>query len=122
GTNTFLPPDIRITWVKEVGENFDARFSARSRRYLYVIQNTKISPAIFRDYVSWEYPSLDAEKMHHAGQYLLDEHDFSAFRARECQSHSAYRNIINLSVQRQQNFVILDITANAFLHHMVRNI
>lgn len=122
GTNAYLPQDIAVKWAVEVSEEFHARFSATARRYRYVIFNHKLRSAILPKGVSHYYHELDAEKMHEAGQFLLGENDFSSFRAAQCQSHTPYRNIHHLKVWRQQDYVIVDIQANAFVHHMVRNI
>lgn len=121
GVNTYLPKDISVHWAKVVTEDFHARFSALSRRYCYVIYNYTIPPAIFRSNLAWYYKILDHERMHVAAQYLLGEHDFTSFRAMECQSHSPVRRIDTFTVTRRGRLVILEVTANAFLHHMVRN-
>lgn len=122
GSNTWLPTDLRVTWAQPVSPEFNARFNATARRYNYVIYNTKTHPALFRNYVTWESFPLDADKMQQAAKYLLGEHDFSAFRARDCQSRSTQRNVQELTVTRQNELIIISIKANAFLHHMVRNI
>lgn len=122
GVNSHLPPDIRVHWVKEVDENFHARYSAKSRQYRYLIYNNKTNSANLFQKVTWIRQPLDAKLMHEAGQYLIGEHDFSSFRAAECQSRSANRNITLLKVSRQNKLIIIDIAANAFLQHMVRNI
>ena len=122
GANANLPKDIAVRWAKEVSEDFHARFSATARRYRYIIYNHALRPAILGAGVSHYHGELDAEKMHEAGQYLLGENDFTSFRAVYCQSLSPYRNLMHLNVSRQGNYVIIDIKANAFVHHMVRNI
>ncbi|KAE9537051.1 tRNA pseudouridine(38,39,40) synthase TruA [Ursidibacter arcticus] len=122
GTNTHLPPDIAVRWATIVPDDFHARFSATARRYRYIIYNHKLRSAILPFGVSHYYHELDAEKMHQAGQYLLGENDFSAFRAAQCQSHTPWRNVHHLNVSRQGDYIIVDIQANAFVHHMVRNI
>ncbi|WP_373819304.1 tRNA pseudouridine(38-40) synthase TruA [Glaesserella sp.] len=122
GTNTHLPADIAVKWAVNVSDDFHARFSATARRYRYVIYNHKLRPAILPHGVSHYYHELDHEKMHLAGQYLLGENDFSSFRAAQCQSHTPWRNVHHLTVTRYQDYVIVDIQANAFVHHMVRNI
>lgn len=121
GVNSHLPRDISVHWAKLVDEEFHARFSALTRRYCYIIYNHSIRPAVLRSHVAWHYKALDQERMHDAAQYLVGEHDFSSFRAMECQSHSPIRRIDKFVVTRQGQYVILDVTANAFLHHMVRN-
>lgn len=122
GTNAHLPDDIAVQWAVEVPETFHARFSATARRYRYVILNRKLRTALLPKGISHYYHPLDAEKMHQAGQFLLGENDFSSFRAAQCQSHSPNRNVHFLNVSRQGDYVIVDIQANAFVHHMVRNI
>lgn len=122
GGNSILPPDIRIVWANQVREDFSARFSAIARTYQYVILNQRFHSAILRGLVMWEAQALNAHDMHEAGQLLLGEHDFSAFRSSECQSKSPFRRIELLTVVREEDFVKVTIKANAFLHHMVRNI
>ncbi|MGE3919605.1 MAG: tRNA pseudouridine(38-40) synthase TruA [Gammaproteobacteria bacterium] len=122
GTNTHLPCDIRILFAKLMPDDFHARFSAIARRYQYVILNRPIAPAIQTHYLTWEYRPLNIDFMNKAAHYLLGEHDFSSFRAAECQSKSPYRHIDHLKIIRNGEQVIIDIKANAFLHHMVRNI
>ncbi len=121
GTNTLLPSAIRVLWAKEVSNDFDARRSAVSRCYRYVIYNEKIRPSLFRNYVSWYYKKLDVDKMQEAANYWIGEFDFSSFRAANCQSRSAFRRVESIKITRQQSQVILEFKANAFLHHMVRN-
>lgn len=122
GVNTHLPPDIAVRWVKTVPENFHARFSATARRYRYVIFNHRFRPAILSKGVTHFHYPLDEKRMHEAAQSLLGENDFSSFRAAQCQSRSPWRNVMHVNVTRQGQYVIVDIKANAFVHHMVRNI
>ena len=122
GVNSNLPPDIAVRWAKPVSDEFHARFSATARRYRYVILNANLRPAILAGGLSHYHGEIDAQLMHSAGQCLLGEHDFTSFRAVQCQSKTPWRNITHLAVSRQGPYVILDIRANAFLHHMVRNI
>ena len=122
GANANLPKDLGVKFAKEVNENFHARFSALSRRYQYVIYNTPIRPILQRNYVTWQYRQLDHRAMQTAAQVLLGEHDFTSFRSVECQSKTPLRNVHAIQVTRKDDLVIIDITANAFLHHMVRNI
>lgn len=122
GTNAHLPDDIAVKWAVEVNEDFHARFSATARRYRYIIFNSKLRSAILPKGVTHYHFPLDEYKMHQAGQFLLGENDFSSFRAAKCQSHTPWRNIHHLNVSRQGHYVIVDIQANAFVHHMVRNI
>jgi tRNA pseudouridine38-40 synthase len=122
GANCRLPPDIRLKWVVVVAEDFHARFSAEARAYRYIIFNSKVPSAVFHDRMSWEFRSLDHHKMNDSAQLLVGEHDFSAFRAAGCQAKSATRYIHSLEISRTGDLIFLDIKANAFLYHMVRNI
>ncbi len=122
GSNVNLPPDVAVTWVREVSEDFSARFSAVSRRYRYFILNRTARSAVLAGRVTWVHRPLDAEMMHHAGQVLVGEHDFSSYRALGCQAKSPVRTLHSLTVERHGDFVVLSVHANAFLHHMIRNI
>ena len=122
GANTNLPDDICVTWVKPVADEFHARFSATARRYRYRILNRLVRSALYRRRAWWVHRDLDHRRMHEAAQALLGEHDFSAFRAAGCQASNAVREVTDISVLRDGDWVLLDITANAFLQHMVRNI
>lgn len=122
GVNAHLPADIAVRWVREVDSSFSARFSALSRRYRYIIYNHAYRPAILHGGVTHVYQPLDAAVMHQAAQVLLGEHDFSSFRAAQCQSRSPFRCIHFIQVQRFGAYVVIEVQANAFVHHMVRNI
>lgn len=122
GANANLPDDVSIVWAKPVGDDFHARFSATARHYRYIILNRESRPSCLRHYVSWEHRPLDAERMHIAAQHLMGEHDFSSYRALACQAKHPRRHVSRLDVMRKDAYVIIDISANAFLHHMVRNI
>ena len=122
GGNSNLPDDVRITWVKQAAGDFHARYSAIARFYRYVILNRPIKSALLRKQVTWHHTPLDADKMHRAAQHLIGKHDFSTFRAQGCQSKSPCRAMYFIDVYREGDKVIMDISANAFLHHMVRNI
>ena len=122
GANCRLPKDIRILWVQPIDKSFHARFSAIARSYRYIIQNSSVPSALFNNKVCWEHRELDDRIMHKAAQLLIGVHDFDAFRASGCQAKSPVRTIEYLNVSRQGEFIYLDIKANAFLHHMVRNI
>ncbi len=122
GVNANLPDQIAVRWAKEVPEEFHARFSATARRYRYVIYNNEFRPAVLAKGVSHYHGELDAELMHEAAQYLLGENDFSSFRAAQCQSNSPNRNVMHVKVDRYNQYIVVDIKANAFVHHMVRNI
>lgn len=117
-----LPHSVAVLWAQDVPEDFHARFSARSRRYRYRILNRPVRAALDARYVTWERLPLDAARMHEAAQALVGEHDFSAFRAVSCQAAHARRQVLAVSVRREEDQVIVEIEANAFLHHMVRNI
>lgn len=122
GTNSHLPPSIVVRWAKHVDYSFHARFKALSRKYQYVIYNHPIRPATLSTKVTWHYYPLDVLRIQKAGHYLLGEQDFSSFRSSQCNSKSPMRNVMEFNAYRHGDFVILEITANAFLHHMVRNI
>jgi tRNA pseudouridine38-40 synthase len=122
GANSVLPDDISITWVHPVDDSFHARFSATSRSYHYLVLNRLERSALYRHRAWWVYDELDADRMHRAAQALLGEHDFSAYRAAGCQASTPTRTITSISVSRDKDWLNLEITANAFLQHMVRNI
>lgn len=122
GINTALPQDISVHWAGAGIADFHARFTAIYRRYRYIIYNHPVRPGIQQGQVSWVYRPLDAGKMQEAAQFLVGEHDFSAFRAAGCQSRSPIRFLEAIRVSRKGQFIVIDVQANAFLHHMVRNI
>lgn len=122
GANSNLPDDISVIWAATVSDDFHARFSATARSYQYVILNRLERSALNRNRAWWVHPPLNASDMHNAAQVLAGEHDFSAFRAAGCQGSTPVRTITSIAVTRRDDWVILDITANAFLQHMVRNI
>lgn len=122
GVTSRLPPQIAVRWAQSVPDDFHARFSARARRYRYRILNRPIRAALQRQYLSWERRPLDADAMHRAAQALLGENDFSAFRTVHCQSPHAFRELQQILVTRSGDVVEVEVQANAFLHHMVRNI
>lgn len=122
GVNANLPGDIAVRWVKHVADDFHARFSATARRYRYVIYNHRLRPAVLGQGVSHYHLPLDAGRMQRAAQCLLGENDFTSFRAVQCQSRTPWRYMMHIQVQRYGAYVVVDIKANAFVHHMVRNI
>lgn len=122
GTNAHLPSSIVVRWSKHVDYSFHARFKATARRYRYVIFNNPIRPAILSSRVTWHYYPLNIERMREAAKYLIGEQDFSSFRSSQCNSKSPFRNVTEFVIERKGDFVIFEIEANAFLHHMVRNI
>ncbi|MFO1407064.1 MAG: tRNA pseudouridine(38-40) synthase TruA [Steroidobacteraceae bacterium] len=122
GGTAASPPDVSVLWARTVPGDFHARFSATSRTYRYRILNRRIRPALERERCAWVRRPLDASAMHEAAQALVGEHDFSAFRAAECQSRTPVRRLLSIEVGRHGDRVDLWVTANAFLHHMVRNL
>jgi tRNA pseudouridine38-40 synthase len=116
------PDDVSVLWALEVPESFHARFSALARSYTYRILERPVRPALERSRACWMRRPLDAQAMHEAAQVLAGEHDFSAFRAAECQSSTPVRRVEAIAVERRADVVEIRVTANAFLHHMVRNI
>jgi tRNA pseudouridine38-40 synthase len=122
GANSYLPGDVSVVWVREVPDHFHARYSAQARSYRYLILNRDSRPGLATGRATWERRPLDASRMHSAAQVLVGEHDFSAFRAIECQAKSPMRCIERLDISRDGEWITLTITANAFLHHMVRNV
>ena len=122
GANSQLPDSISLIWADKISQDFHARFSAGARTYRYVIDNSPTRPAIMAAAVTWVKKPLDISLMQQSCEYLLGEQDFSAFRGSGCQSNSPWRNVHRANVYRRGNLVIFEITANAFLLHMVRNI
>ena len=122
GTNTKLPKDVAITWALNVDDEFHARFSAERRTYQYLILNRRARPAVFNGLITWEYQPLDFDRMKEASRHLLGENDFTSFRASSCQAKSPIRTIHELTIKKQGDWFLMTVCANAFLHHMVRNI
>ncbi|AOV17369.1 tRNA pseudouridine(38-40) synthase TruA [Acidihalobacter aeolianus] len=122
GANANLPKAISVQWATEIDESFHARFSALSRRYRYVILNRWVRPGLAGRKVTWVHTPLDEARMQEAAAHLVGRHDFSSYRALACQAKSPIRTVHGISVERDGDYVYLDIHANAFLHHMVRNI
>ncbi|MEY3047471.1 MAG: tRNA pseudouridine(38-40) synthase TruA [Burkholderiaceae bacterium] len=122
GVNAFLPPSIRVQWASHVGADFHARFSAKSRAYRYTLYNHAVDSPLQSRFATWVFQPLDHLAMHAAAQALVGEHDFSSFRAAECQAQSPVRRLLSAKVNRLDRLVTIDLQANAFLHHMVRNI
>jgi tRNA pseudouridine38-40 synthase len=122
GTNVNLPKSVSVLWVHTVSDTFHARFSAVRRRYRYVIFNRDVRPAFLAGRVAFDYRPLNETRMQEAAQCLLGKHDFNAYRAVACQAKSPIRTVYQLDVTRQDELILIDIEANAFLHHMVRNI
>lgn len=122
GANSRLPRDIAVQWVQAVDDDFHARFSAKSRRYQYHLYCAENRPGVLNNYVTWYMQPLDVNTMIEASQYLLGEHDFTALRATHCQAKTPVRTIHHMNWQQRGSIICLDICANGFLHHMVRNI
>ncbi|HEX9391591.1 MAG TPA: tRNA pseudouridine(38-40) synthase TruA [Usitatibacteraceae bacterium] len=122
GTNAGLPAAVRIIWAKPVDDAFHARFSARSRTYRYLLLNTPVDNALLQGLAGWFHAPLDAKLMQQAADMLIGEHDFSSFRAAECQAKTPVKTLYEASVFRQREHLMFTFRGNAFLHHMVRNI
>lgn len=122
GCNSNLPEDVAVNWIKPVNADFHARFLAQARHYRYTILNRDTRPALGRAQVTWIHRPLDCARMLAAGRPLIGRHDFSAYRAVECQAHSPVRTLHSLTVERHGDQVLIDVVADGFLHHMVRNI
>lgn len=122
GSNANLPASVAVTWAKPVPGDFHARFSAQGRRYRYLLLNHPVRSALHHAKVGWYHRALDVETMRQAAATLVGEHDFSAFRSSECQAKSPVRVLRKLDIARQGDLIVFDLEANAFLHHMVRNI
>ena len=122
GVNAFLPEAIAVLWASRVDPEFHARFSAQSRSYRYRLINRPVRPALEARHAGWYHAPLDVDAMREAARALVGEHDFSAFRAAECQAKTPMRTVHSISIERQHDEIHFGIRANAFLHHMVRNI
>ncbi len=122
GANHYLPPDIRVHSAQVVPEDFHARFSAQARRYHYHILNQPVASSILHQRVLWHRLPLELELMQQAAQYLVGTHDFSSFRSQECQAKSPIKTLHFCNILREGPLIIVDVKANGFLHHMVRNI
>ena len=122
GVNSALPPAVRVLWAQPVAEDFHARFCAVQRSYQYLLQVSPVAPAILHGRVGWFHRPLDVAAMRRAAACLPGEHDFSAFRAAECQAKSPVKHLSRADVSRHGEFVLFEFSANAFLHHMVRNL
>ena len=122
GSNTYLPEDISILWAKQVDSDFHARYSVVTRTYRYIIINRQARPGLHYGKVTWEPQQLDELKMQMAATALVGEHDFTAYRTAACQAKTPVRKVKKLDISRSGDYIVLEIEANAFLHHMVRNI
>lgn len=122
GANALLPDSVAVLWSRPVDDEFHARFSAVSRRYVYLLFNHPVRPALLSGKAGWFHLPLDVKAMRQGALYLQGEHDFSAFRAAECQAKSPLKQVQRIEISRCGDAILLDFTANAFLHHMVRNL
>ncbi|MDE2235537.1 MAG: tRNA pseudouridine(38-40) synthase TruA [Gammaproteobacteria bacterium] len=122
GINSNLPQDVAVRWIKQVPDDFHARYQAIARQYRYTILNRVTRSAVLRTLATWVHQPIDEARMRAAAGYLLGEHDFSAFRAVECQARTPVRRLHCLEIRRSGDAVYLDVVADGFLHHMVRNI
>jgi tRNA pseudouridine38-40 synthase len=122
GTNAHLPEAIAVQWACEIGDAFHARFAATARSYAYVLYNSAVRPSVFARRTGWFHLPLDVDAMRAAGERLLGEHDFSAFRSSECQAKSPVKTLERIAIVRRGDYVVFELTASAFLHHMVRNV
>jgi len=122
GVNAHLPAQIAVRWAQEVDAEFHARFSARSRSYRYLLHNHPVRPALYHGKQGWFHQPLDIERMRSAAGYLLGEHDFSAFRAADCQARSPLKTLHRADISSYSDMVVFEFRASAFLHHMVRNL
>ena len=122
GVNTQMPFDVRVHWAQEIPAQFHARFSARQRTYRYLIHSAPTRSAQASSEVTWTDHTLDLSAMRAGARYLIGEHDFSSFRASQCQAKSPVRRLLKLDIGRVGQLIVLEVSATAFLHHMVRNI
>ncbi len=122
GTNRYLTAAARVLWSAEVPDEFHARYGARSRTYRYLLLDAPVAPAILHGRVGWHHRALDVEAMHQGARLLLGTHDFSAFRDAECQAKSPVRDLLDARVERRGRLIVFSFRANAFLHHMIRNV
>lgn len=122
GVNAHLPPTVAVCWSRIVSEDFHARFAAIARSYRYFLLNRPVRPALFASSMGWFHLPLDMAAMRAGARLLLGEHDFSAFRAAECQAKSPIKTLLRADIVAQDSMIVFDFSANAFLHHMVRNL
>jgi tRNA pseudouridine38-40 synthase len=122
GVNALLPDSVAVLWSQAVDDEFHARYSARSRTYRYLLLNRPVRPALHAHYLGWFHLQLDVQAMREAAALLVGEHDFSAFRSAECQAKSPLRKLYSLDIEQRADQIHFLIRANAFLHHMVRNL
>lgn len=122
GTNRYLPADIAVQWCRFADDGFHSRASALGRRYCYILLESKVRPALEAGQVGWTFRPLDAQAMQESAALLIGKHDFSSFRSAECQAHSPLKTLRRLGIERSGDYWRFDFDADAFLHHMIRNI
>ena len=122
GVNSHLPAGVAVLWARAIDADFHSRFSAEARGYRYVLLNTPVRPALATGQIGWHHRPLDVPRMNAAAAALLGEHDFSAFRAAECQAKSPVKHVHHIGIVRRGDTLLCDFVANGFLHHMVRNL
>ncbi|BCL75438.1 tRNA pseudouridine synthase A [Jeongeupia sp. HS-3] len=122
GVNSFLPPGVVVLWAKVVPDTFHSRFSAYARHYRYLLLSHPVRPALWAGRVGWVHQPLDLDAFTQAAALLLGTHDFSSFRAAECQAKTPVKTLHRLELSQQGNLLMVDFSADAFLHHMVRNL
>ncbi len=122
GVNRFLPHDIAVQWAQEMPPEFHCRAQARSRRYAYIVLQSPMRPSMDSQRVGWQHLPLSLSAMQNAAQLLIGEHDFSSFRASQCQALSPIKKLMRLDISQRGAYFRFDFEANAFLHHMIRNI
>lgn len=122
GVNAFLPPSIAVLWAQPVSDDFHARFAARSRTYVYLLWRGRVRPPLWAGRAGWCFQPLNVDAMRQAATTLLGEHDFSSFRSSQCQARHPVRTLHQLDIAERGPFLVFTLRANAFLHHMVRNL
>jgi len=122
GTNTYLPDSVAIQWARTVPDTFHARFDARRRRYAYVLLSSPVRPSIEAGRVGWVFRPLSLPAMQAGAAQLLGEHDFTSFRASQCQAKSPIKHMVRIDIRQRGPYWHFEFEANAFLHHMIRNI
>ena len=122
GVNRYLPPSVAVLWARPVADEFHARYSASARRYHYWLLNRPVRASIYSAYVGWYHLPLQVERMQEAASLLTGEHDYSSFRSTQCQSRTPVRHLQQLQVEQRDEYILFRLQANAFLHHMVRNL
>ena len=122
GVNSHLPAGVAVLWAREVSEEFHARFAATQRGYRYVLLNHPVRSGLNHGLIGWHHRPLDTERMNRAAAHLIGQHDFSAFRAAECQARSPDKELRLARIERRGDYLLCDFQADGFLHHMVRNV